>query len=281
MAALLAALAFAATLTAALAMVLRRPDVLRSPGRVASELAEAAAVFATPEGEDQRDAVAVDLVQAGFGPRAASRYFAVRVGLSLGVPLVALATWRPDGIALTLVVVSAGAATGYLIPLQVVTWRRNRRQAELRSTMPAMLDLLVPCLEAGLPLEVSLARVVRELRQAGPAMCDEFDHLLRNLRAGVPRGEALRELGTRAGVQELDALADALARSERGGLGLTQTLRQLGQEVRTVMLLDAERRAATAGPALTVAMIVFMLPLFLTVLVGPAALQVLRLVSSP
>ena len=46
----------------------------------------------------------------------------------------------------------------------------------MQNSLPDMLDLLVICAEAGLTLDGALmTRVVREMGQTSPDLCDEFN----------------------------------------------------------------------------------------------------------
>jgi tight adherence protein C len=74
------------------------------------------------------------------------------------------------------------------------------------------------------------------------------------------------------------AVATALIQAERYGTPVSQALRTMAQENREMRTAAAEKKAAALPPKLTVPMIVFFLPVLFVVILGPAILQVMKLV---
>jgi tight adherence protein C len=245
------------------------------------DLVDLAAAMATPDGDLERQSTQRVLMQAGYSPERSARFFGMRALGALLLPPLLLIVANPPYWSLVFVVVFTGFVVGYMMPWYILVWLQRRRQAEIRSALPTSLDLLITCLDAGLAIEGALTRVARELRSSSPAFCEELDRLLVDVRGGVPRQEAFRQLPVRSGVEELGILGDALGRATRGGQGLTTALRELAQELRTLQVLGAESSAAAAGPLMTVAMIVFILPLFFVVIVAPSVVQVVDTMVMP
>jgi tight adherence protein C len=226
---------------------------------------------------DQADEQRRLMLQAGFRSRNAVEVFnAVRVGLFLTLGVVGWAvtsTQKPIYMALGVLV---GMALGYYLPLLFVNNRVTSRQKALMDSFPDALDLLVSSVEAGLGLDAAFRRVSVEMTKAAPALARELQAVNYEVEAGVPRTRALRHLDERTGLQEVNSLVNVLLQAERFGTSVAEALRIHSELVRTKRMLRAEENAARISPKLTMAMIIFILPLLFTVLAGPAAINVYR-----
>jgi tight adherence protein C len=89
-------------------------------------------------------------------------------------------------------------------------------------------------------------------------------------RIGVPRTEALRNLGQRTGSPSLQSLAAMLVQTERFGTSIGQALRVHAESLRTKRQHLAEERAAKTTVKLAFPVVLFIFPTLLVVLGGPA-----------
>src|SRR5262245_30999592 len=104
----------------------------------------------------------------------------------------------------TLLIYYLVAATcGYYGPSFWLKRAIAARQDALQRAIPDALDLMVVCVEAGLGLDQAMARVAAEISQAYPELGDELTVLGLELRAGVQRQEALRNLAQRTNLEEV------------------------------------------------------------------------------
>jgi tight adherence protein C len=229
-----------------------------------------AAPYDLVERETQHDL----LVQAGYDSNAAlPLYYATRTLLALALPFPAWLLFRPHHLALSLMVVVLAAGVGYYAPSWFVAMRRRARQERIRAAVPNMIDMLVTCVDAGLGIDVALRHVAQEIGVASVELADELHVLNVQLASGVSRLDSLRTLERRTGVNELSALVNVLGVVERFGSGIAQSLRAHAQLTRRRRALNAETKAARASPALTVVMVIFILPALFVVLLGPAAVH--------
>src|SRR5207249_1753754 len=86
-------------------------------------------------------------------------------------------------------------------------------------------DLMVVCLESGLGLNSTIARVGEERATMNDPLGNEFSVLALELREGRSREEALRAFGGRNGVEDLKALSALIIQSDRLGASMSKTLR--------------------------------------------------------
>lgn len=219
------------------------------------------------------------LQSAGFrGDRALGVFIGAKMAALVGLPLFA---WV--GLTLTrhqawaLYVLPIAGIIGLLGPDLVAKSLRRRYLAEVERSLPDALDLMVICAEAGLALEGAMERVATEIRVASPAISAEFSLCNSEMRILPDRRQALMNMAGRTGLESLRRLAVTLAQSVRFGTPLVQALRTLSSEMRGEQLTRFEAKAARLPVLLTVPMILFILPVLLIVVAGPAVIEVMRL----
>ena len=176
-----------------------------------------------------------------------------------------------------LFILGFAGALGYLLPEFWLGARVKKRQKVLRTSLPDALDLLVVCVEAGLGLDQSLMRVAQELRIAHPELCDEMDLVGAEIRMGKTRIEALRELASRTGVDDIKSWVAMLVQTDRFGTSVAQSLRVHSDDLRTKRRQRAEEMAAKTTVKMVPALVFFIFPALFVVILGPAAISILRI----
>lgn len=160
-----------------------------------------------------------------------------------------------------------GAAIGLLLPATRLRDRAASRQRALLRQLPFYLDLVTLTVEAGLNLGAALAQAV-DRGPPGP-MRDELAQLLRDLRAGRPRDEALRALAERTRLPAVSNLVAALATAQKQGASLGPILRAQAEQRRTERFLRAEKLAMEAPVKMLVPLVLFIFPGTFAVLLFP------------
>jgi tight adherence protein C len=248
------------------------PTALRSV-RLQS-LAQSAARLAVSD-EEQVAALRKRMLQAGYRDRNAVEIFsALRSVLALVFAIVAFLLLPKDKLVYIVGSALVGATAGYYLPAIWVANQLTRRQIVLMKAFPDSLDLLVSCVEAGLGLDAAFRRVSEEMESASPELARELQLVTTEVNAGVPRAEALRHLSDRTGLDDVNALVNVLVQAERFGTSVARALRGHSEHVRIKRMQRAEEKAAQVSPKLTVAMILFILPCLVVILIGPALINV-------
>ncbi len=111
---------------------------------------------------------------------------------------------------------------------------------------------------------------------ASPVLAEEMTLVTLELRAGLSKEKALRNLALRTGVEDVDALVAMLIQAERFGTSIGASLRVQSDLLRSKRRLRAEETAAKIGLKLLFPLIFFIFPTLLLVLLGPAFLQIYR-----
>jgi tight adherence protein C len=238
--------------------------------RVLNALAGLGNLFTASKGKQSRTAFL--LVRAGYhSPEAAK----LMRGMQVLLPPVLLGFVFASGLYQLNSVFIFGAAGvgGFLIPDFWMTWTIRRRQKRIILGLPDALDLLVVCVEAGLGLDQAILRVSEELRRIHPDLCEEFQSVLFEVRLGKSRADALRELVTRTGVEDLKSLVAVLIQTDRFGTDLAKALRVHSDHLRTVRRQRAEEMAAKTTVKMVPVLVFFIFPALFVVLLGPAVIS--------
>jgi tight adherence protein C len=234
-----------------------------------------------PGKEGDREGYRLKLVQAGYrSSTALGVFFVSKVGLTVLLPAataIAVAYGAVKLDTLELVGSLAGAAfIGSLLPDFYLGRRFEARKIRLMEGLPDALDLLVTCTEAGLGLNAAMERVVEQLPAASPELAFELGQVNAEIRAGIDRNIALKNLGSRTGVEEIHGLVSLISHSTRLGTGVAGTLRIYADEFRDRRMQRAEELAAMVGTKLLFPLLLCMFPCFFVVAVGPAVISVLN-----
>ena len=170
----------------------------------------------------------------------------------------------------------SAAACGYYAPSLWLRKTIARRQDALQRAIPDALDLMVVCVEAGLGLDQAIGRVGEEVKRTHPTLGDELNLLALELRTGVTRQEALRNLAHRTDLEEVRNLVAILVQTDRFGTSIGQALRVHADSMRTTRRLKAEELAAKLPVKLLLPLIFFIFPSMFIVTIGPACIRMVR-----
>jgi tight adherence protein C len=169
------------------------------------------------------------------------------------------------------------ASVGYYAPSLWLKRAIANRQDALQRAIPDALDLMVVCVEAGLGLDQAIARVGEEIKAGHPALGEEFKLLGLELRAGVPRQEALRNLAHRTDLDDVKSLVALLVQTDRFGTSIGQALRVHADSMRTTRRLRAEELAAKLPVKLLLPLVFFIFPTMFVVTIGPAVIRMIKI----
>jgi tight adherence protein C len=275
-------------LRARLARFMGRTEDSKPEGSWTERIARAARPLgrlSVPEEGWEKSALRTRFMNAGWrNPAVPTLYFASKSALALacpGVVGVALA-FAPGTLTGTrvLFLLLLAASCGYYLPNMVLTRIVARRKREIFETIPDALDLLTVCVEAGLSLERALVKVASEIHIKSVTLAQELQLVLMEMRAGFSKDKALRNFALRVGLDDVDTLVAMLIQSERFGTSIGDALRIHSENLRNKRRLVAEEAAAKIGLKLLFPLIFCIFPTLLMVLLGPAAIQIMRTFSA-
>ena len=180
-----------------------------------------------------------------------------------------------DAPLLPVLVAAMAGISGWFLPMIFVSHGVKLRIKTVRSGLPDALELLVVCVEAGLSLEDGLDRVVTELKHSQPALADELNLTLADLKILPSRDRALANLAERVDVPSVRSVVTTLTQTLRYGTPLAQSLRVVAAELRNDYLIELEEKANRLPAYLTLPVILFLMPTIFLVVGGPAALRLI------
>lgn len=217
------------------------------------------------------------LMTAGYrGPSALYLFVGLRTIVSVGPALAYLVPRisRGEPFAKTMYVTLAIWGALHVLCMWFLRRQARGRMLSLQSALPDSLDLMVVCLEAGLGLTATIARVGEERSAMNDPLGEEFSQVSRELREGRSREDSLRALGERNGVDDLTALVGLIIQADRLGASMSKTLRSHADVLRTKRRQRAEEAARKLPIKILFPLALFILPALFVVAIGPSVLRI-------
>jgi len=230
-----------------------------------------------PKSQHELDRLVTRLANAGRrGRDETDRFLEEKVlwmlgGVAFGIGAMAMIPGLPGFLAFLLALL-----VGLIGADRLLSGRTADRQGAVSRGLPGAVDLLVTCLDAGLALEQSVARVAADLSHSEPILAEELRLTASELEAGVSLPDALRRLSRRVGLDELAAMCGVLAQASALGAPIAQTLREYAIASRRQRIAFLEERAGTLSTRLTLPLALCLLPAALLIILGPAAVQLMK-----
>lgn len=186
----------------------------------------------------------------------AAVFFAVRSGGDLGLIGYIILIWI--------------AFVGILAPFVWLRRRVRMRKQAIFKRLTDAFDLVTVSVEAGLGLDAALRQVASKLR--GP-LAEELALTLRQVGMGRPRREALEDMAHRIDVPEVTTFVNAVIQAEQLGTSLGRVLRAQSVSLRIQRRQRAEEQARRAPVKMVFPLVLFIMPTFFIVTVGPVAVH--------
>lgn len=184
-------------------------------------------------------------------------------GLFLAAQSGGLASWAP-------IVVIAASVIGILLPYYWLRRRVRLRKLAIWRRLADSFDMITVCVEAGLGLDAAMRQVAAKLK--GP-FSEEITIMLRQIGMGRPRREALEDLAYRVDVSEVTTFVNAIIQAEQLGTSLGRVLRSQSLTLRVRRRQKAEELARRAPVKMVFPLVLFIMPTFFIVTIGPIAVH--------
>ncbi len=236
---------------------------------------------AIPTNEKERTTARIRLLQAGYGgPSAVRNYFAIRLLLSVLLPvaflLLAPVFTRAMPVEKVMLITVCLLVGGLYLPSYFVSNRIRNRQRAVQESFPDALDMLMVCVEAGLGLDSAFTRVGSQMAAAHPVLAEEFALVSLELRAGKSRESAMRNFAERIGTTEITSFVVLLIQSDQLGTSVALTLRVQADDMRVKRMLRAEEKAHMLPVKLSIPLVLCLLPSMIAVAVLPGVIRIIR-----
>jgi len=246
-----------------------------------------------PSDGKQRSELQMKLSQAGYpGANTMRNFILVRVFLGLVLPAAFLGltivskipgVTVPFGSRLTglspygvLEVLSVLVAVGYYLPLIWLNGRVSERRQRIEESFPNALDLMQISVEAGLGFDAAMTRVGNELAGVSPDIAFEFLTVQRQVSAGRDRGQAMRDMAARTGVETVRSFTAVVQQSMQFGTSMSDALMTYAKEMRDYRETRAQEMANKLPVKMSAVLASLMLPALIILTIGPVVIRYVR-----
>lgn len=160
-----------------------------------------------------------------------------------------------------------GFVVGLYLPNGWLKSKVNARQKAITRFLPDALDMMSICVDAGLGFEAAIQKVAFQWEND---LAYEFRQVIRELRVGLSRSEALHNLVERTGVPDIASFVAVLIQADRLGIAIRNVLHTQADQMRLRRRQRAEEEAAKAPLKMMFPMVFFIFPAMFAVILGPA-----------
>lgn len=150
------------------------------------------------------------------------------------------------------------------------------RRKKILKDLPYILDLIMVSVEAGLSFDGAIARVVNNINSE---LCDEFTKSLKEIRMGIPRKIALKNMSERCEVRELSMLNTSIIQADELGVSLGNVLRIEAENLREHRKQVTREKAMKVPIKMLFPLIIFIFPSIFIIILGPAVIQIFKIFS--
>jgi tight adherence protein C len=168
-------------------------------------------------------------------------------------------------------IILGSTVAGWYYPDLWVRTRISARQRKILRSMPFIVDLLALSTEAGLDFIGAIGKVVEK---ASPSpLVEELDQLLKEIKVGASRQEALREMAIRIDMTEVNSFISILISADQMGASIGKILRQQSDQIRVERMIRAEKAGAAASQKVLLPLIFLIVPAVMLMVFGPFLLS--------
>ena len=133
-----------------------------------------------------------------------------------------------------------------------------------------MSDLLSIMMDAGADFFSAADKVTDILK--GP-LSDDFSAALAKISLGYDKKTALSEMAQKNGVEQLGFFIRTVNMALDAGVGMSDTLKRLAEQMRTERASEAEKKAQEAPIKMLIPMVLFIFPTIFIVIFGPIVIN--------
>lgn len=188
--------------------------------------------------------------------------------IGLGIGILASTFGIPFFLSIPLILI------GFFIPVGILNGKLEKRQAEIRRSIPAMVGLLSTSVKAGVEFAPAFELITNNVP-------GELGYELRKtqdqINTGTKRVLAFKALSRRVGIDILDRFVDTVnTATERGGMDLSYILEDFIKDVKVMKKLNLEEKAKKLPMKLLLPIMLCMFLPMLVIIMTPVAFTLLK-----
>ncbi|HEV2399235.1 MAG TPA: type II secretion system F family protein [Candidatus Sulfotelmatobacter sp.] len=152
---------------------------------------------------------------------------------------------------------------GFILPYSYATFRRNKRFEKFEELFPEAIDTLARAVRAGHAFTTALEMITNEVAEP---IAGEFRQLYEEQKFGMPVRDALLNLTERVPLVDVKFFVTAVMLQRETGGNLAEILDNLSYVIRERFKIQRQVRVYTAQGRLTMALLMGMPPIIVTVM---------------
>lgn len=163
------------------------------------------------------------------------------------------------------------SAVGFYFPHLYCGISKGKRYTDVVTDLPFFIDLMALSTEAGLDFMGSLQRIVDKAENS--VLADELRLVLKDIKLGSSRKEALTRLAERLDIPEITSFVAVVRDAEETGASISQVLKDQSIQMRLERFVRAEKAGAKASQAMLIPMMFLVLPSVFIMVFAPVVLN--------
>lgn len=164
---------------------------------------------------------------------------------------------------------------GFFMPQMHCKAAKAKRELSVRQDMPFFIDLLALSVEAGLDFFGAIQKIVDKVEGQDSVLAEEFKTVLKDIRIGSSKADALKEMAARLDMQEMTSFVAVLIDAEASGSSITNVLKDQSIQMRLERFIRAEKAGARASQLILLPLMVFIIPAVFIMVFGPMAVSMM------
>jgi tight adherence protein C len=148
---------------------------------------------------------------------------------------------------------------------------KKARYRSVSIDLPFFIDLLALSTEAGLDFIGAIQRVVDKAEDS--VLGEELGQVLRDIKLGRSRSEALRAMADRLDIPEITSFVVVLIDADATGASIGHVLKQQSVQMRIERFARAEKAGAKASQLILMPLVIFIIPAVMIMVFGPVVLN--------
>ncbi len=160
---------------------------------------------------------------------------------------------------------------GYMFPNIYASSEKKRRYTSVIVDLPFFIDLLTLSTAASMDFFTAMQKIVEKADKS--VLGEEFNNVLKQIRVGSSRADALRSMADRLDIPEITSFVAVLVDADSTGAPIGKVLRDQSVQMRLERFVRAEKAGAKASQMILIPLMIFILPAVMVMVFGPVILQ--------
>ena len=162
---------------------------------------------------------------------------------------------------------------GWMIPDMHANKQKKNRYQSIIVDLPFFVDLLALSTQAGADFMSAIQKISDSAENS--LLAKEFDKVLRDIRLGSTREQALKSMSTRLDISEVTSFVNVLTDADATGASIGDILKEQSEQMRLERFVRAEKAGAKASQYIMLLMMIFIVPAVFIMVFAPVGLQFL------